>query len=119
MRSLHKSLIFYLRGIACGFTMVFCLHESVDVQHTAYRHTPTNPFEAGKIAVAVYFLAVVLVSQETSDNRPDEVGKQKTKKMQKNYNCEVLGSRRKIQWYKPSLIILIICSFNPHTVGIC
>lgn len=58
MSGLQSSLIFYLRIITCGLTVAFCLHESEDVQHTAYTHTPTYSFEAGKIAVAVYFLAV-------------------------------------------------------------
>lgn len=42
--------------------MAFCLHESVDIQHKACRHTPTNSFEERKIAVAVCFLAVVNLS---------------------------------------------------------
>lgn len=44
------------------FAKAFCLHESGDIQHTAYRHTPTKSFEAGKIAVAVCFLASVNLS---------------------------------------------------------
>ena len=50
--SLHSSLIFYLRGTAGGFTRALCLHVSVEVQCTAYRHAPTNSFEAGKIVVS-------------------------------------------------------------------
>lgn len=88
MSSLRSSLIFYLRSIACGFTEAFCLHESGDVQHTAYGHTPTNSFEAGKIAVAFRFLAAMnlWVSCVLRKNQMDQ-NKTDRKTKWKSYNC--------------------------------
>lgn len=87
MSRLHP-LIFYLRGIACGFTMAFCLHESVDTQHKAYRHTPTNSFEAVKIAVAVCFLAVVNLSARCVPSKKQmDQNKADRKTEWKSYNC--------------------------------
>lgn len=51
----------------------------VDVQHTAYGHTPTNSFEAGKIALAVWVCWKKKTQMDQSKaNRENEW---------KNYNC--------------------------------
>lgn len=55
----------------------------------AYGHTPTNSFEAGKIAVAVCFLAVVDLSASCVPRKKKQMDQNMAdrKTVWKSYNC--------------------------------
>lgn len=53
----------------------------VDVQHTAYGHTPTNSFEAGKIALAVW------VCWKKNKKKQMDQSEANRENEWKNYNC--------------------------------